>query len=105
MLLIAPAAYHRLVEHGEDSERFHRVASGLLLAALVPLALGIAGDLLVVVRKVTTSVPTAVAAAVTCLLVLGGAWFGFTLHRRGRDAALAVEGDEGSRHGTDRHAA
>src|SRR4051812_6529576 len=37
--LIAPAAYHRIVERGEDTERFHRVAGRFLLAAMAALAL------------------------------------------------------------------
>ena len=87
VLLIAPAAYHRIVERGEDTESFHRVASGFVLAAMVPLGLGIAGDLFVVVRKITTSVPLALAVAGAALALLYGAWFGFTLYRRRRDGS------------------
>src|SRR5437588_2916150 len=43
VLLIAPAAYHRLAESGEDTEHFHRAASRLVLAALVFLAPGMCG--------------------------------------------------------------
>ena len=43
ILLLTPAAYHRIVEEGEDTEHFHRFASRIVLAATVPLALGIAG--------------------------------------------------------------
>lgn len=35
VLLIAPAAYHRIHKAGDNTERFHRVASRLMLAALV----------------------------------------------------------------------
>ena len=59
ILLMTPAARHRLVEGGADSEAFHRFASRLLLAAMVPLALGIAAEFAVVVRRVTDSVPLA----------------------------------------------
>lgn len=45
VLLITPAAYHRIHEAGEDTEHFHRVASRLLLTALVFLGPGMAGDL------------------------------------------------------------
>src|SRR5215213_11866543 len=44
ILLMTPAAYHRIVEQGEQTERFHRFASRILLWSLVPLALGISGD-------------------------------------------------------------
>jgi hypothetical protein len=44
ILLMTPAARHRLAEGGEDTEAFHRFASRLLLTAMVPLALGIAAE-------------------------------------------------------------
>ena len=89
ILLIAPAAYHRIVEEGEETEHFHRVASRLILASMVPLALGICGDLFVVVRKVTESVTAAIAGACLMLLIFYGLWFGFTLYRRSRRASPA----------------
>src|SRR6202023_546516 len=58
VLLMAPAAYHRIVYAGEDSEDMHRVGSVLVTAATVPLALGLAGDVYVVVTKIMGS-PTA----------------------------------------------
>jgi hypothetical protein len=54
ILLMTPAAWHRLVEHGEHTEGFHRFASAMLLAALVPLALGLCGDFYLVADKVTS---------------------------------------------------
>ena len=102
VLLIAPAAYHRIVERGEDTPAFLRFASGVLLASLVTLGLGMAGDLYVVVGKITQSRPVAVSAAVLSLAVLYGAWFGFTAARR-RHAAGAPPGPDGAR--DRRHAA
>ena len=69
MLLITPAAYHRLVERGEETEHFHRFASKVLVAALVPLALGMAGDVYVVVQKVTESLLVSVVSALVVLAV------------------------------------
>src|SRR5947209_12982895 len=40
-LLISPAAYHRLVEHGEDTEQIHRYTSRLIGFALLPFALAL----------------------------------------------------------------
>jgi Family of unknown function (DUF6328) len=80
ILLMTPAAYHRIVEHGEDTEHFHEIASWLLLASMVPLPLGICGDLYVVIRKVTGSIPLAVVSAFVALLLFYGLWFGFTLY-------------------------
>jgi hypothetical protein len=90
VLLMAPAAYHRIVERGEETERFHRFASAMVLAATVPLALGLAGDLYVVVRKSLDSVPWAVAAALACLVCCYGLWFGFTLVMRARKSSRAT---------------
>ncbi|MGB7922369.1 MAG: DUF6328 family protein [Pyrinomonadaceae bacterium] len=82
ILLMAPAAYHRIVEEGRDTEHFHRVASRFLIAAMIPLALGICGDLFIVVRKVTESVATAITSAALALLFFYGLWFGYTLMRK-----------------------
>jgi len=83
-LLMTPAAYHRVVEQGEETEHFHKVASRLLLAATVPLALGLTGDCFVVVRKVLDSIPAALVAAGLNLLLCLGLWFGFSLVQRAR---------------------
>ena len=85
VLLMTPAAYHRLVERGEETEHFHRFASRVLVAAMVPLALGVAGDFFVVVRKITESTTSAALAAVVSLLFFYGLWFGFTIYRRSRE--------------------
>src|SRR6185369_5823718 len=39
ILLMTPAARHRIVEKGEETEGFHQFASRTLLAAMIPLAL------------------------------------------------------------------
>jgi DMSO reductase anchor subunit len=82
VLLMTPAAYHRIVERGEETEHFHRFASKLLVAALVPLALGLAGDVYVVVQKVTDSLLVSVVSALVILAVFWELWFGLTLYRR-----------------------
>jgi DMSO reductase anchor subunit len=82
VLLITPAAYHRLVEEGEETEHFHRFASKILIAALVPLALALAGDVYVVVQKVSESQLVSVVSALVVLAVFWELWFGLTLYRR-----------------------
>lgn len=82
VLLIAPAAYHRLVETGQDTERFHKVASQLLLAALVFLAPGMAGDLFVVIRKFTGSEALAAWTSILMLLAFYFLWFGVSAWKR-----------------------
>jgi hypothetical protein len=77
VLLITPAAYHRIVYQGEDSEKFLRLAGRFVIAAMVPLALGLAGDLLVVTWLVTHSAPVALATSAVALILLLGFWFGY----------------------------
>jgi hypothetical protein len=84
VLLITPAAYHRIVERGEETEHFHRLASRFVLAAMVPLALGLSADLLIVVYKISRSYPAAFVAAAASLATFFGLWFGLTLALRRR---------------------
>jgi hypothetical protein len=99
ILLMTPAAYHRLVEEGENSEHFHRTASRLLLAAMVVLPLGVCGDVFVVVHKVTDDFGLALGAAVGLLALCYGLWFGYTAYRRaerGRPAAARRRSEAGA---------
>ena len=82
ILLMTPAAYHRIAEHGEDTEEFHSVASRLLLASMVTLPIGICGDLFVVVRKVTNDSTISAVSSFFALAVFFGLWFGFTIYRK-----------------------
>ena len=84
ILLIAPAAYHRLAEHGEDTETMHRVASWFLISGLVFLGPGMAGDLLVALAKVTGAIALPTTIAVVLLLACYGLWFGASLWRSRR---------------------
>jgi hypothetical protein len=82
VLLMTPAAYHRIVERGQETEHFHRFASKMVVAALVPLALGLSGDVYVVVQKVTDSQLVSIVSALVILAVFWELWFGLTLYRR-----------------------
>lgn len=82
ILLMTPAAYHRLAEDGRMSERFHRLAGRLLLLAMLPLALGIGGDLYVLADRVTGSAALAGALAAVTVLFYLSLWFGYPLYRR-----------------------
>ena len=82
VLLIAPAAYHRIHEAGDDTERFHRVASRLMLAALVFLSPGMAGDLFLVIANVTHLPTLASWVAGALLLAFYGLWFGVSSWRK-----------------------
>jgi hypothetical protein len=82
VLLMTPAAYHRIVEEGEETAHFHRFASRILIAAMIPLALGVCGDFFVVMRKVIVSSTYSIIAAVLMLVFFYSLWFGLTLYRR-----------------------
>jgi hypothetical protein len=92
VVLIAPAAYHRIHEAGEDTEHFHRVASGLLLAALVFLGPGMAGDLFLVIAKVTRSPSTGALLAGLLLLAFYILWFGVSSWRKNNAAPRRDKG-------------
>ena len=75
MVLMAPAAYHRIVESGRDTERFHDFASRMLLVALALFGPGFSGDMYVVLIR--AGLPgAAVPVALALLLAFYLAWFG-----------------------------
>jgi magnesium-transporting ATPase (P-type) len=84
ILLMSPAAYHRIAERGEDTVRMHKFASVLLLAAMITLPIGICGDVYVVLYKVTSSLPASIGIAIAVLAFFYGIWFGFTTYRRAK---------------------
>ena len=91
ILLMAPAAYHRLVYAGEDTEEFHKMGSHAVTAATIPLALGIAADVFVVVSKVLGSLPLALVGAGATAAGFVGLWHIYPLILRARaDAARAA---------------
>ncbi len=84
ILLITPAAFHRIAEHGMDSERLVRLTGWFVMGATIPLGAAMAGEVYVVILKVMESFSMAVVAAVGTFVGSMGLWFGFTLLRRDR---------------------
>jgi len=74
VVLITPAAYHRIVNDGRDTEAFARNAARWLMISTVLLAAGIAADLLVVVEKITGSAAAGMAVAGGAALLLLCLW-------------------------------
>ncbi|MEP6767146.1 MAG: DUF6328 family protein [Acidobacteriota bacterium] len=87
VFLMAPAAWHRIVEEGRDTERLETVASRFLLAALVFLGIGLSLDLYVVCVSALRSPPLGLVASACALVFVFGLWFGYTIFRRARDRA------------------
>lgn len=85
ILLMTPAAVHRIGFQGEDDPLFLRIGSRLVVASSVPLAAGIAADVAVVFFKATENEVAALTAALAALVVLLGFWLGYPLWLRSRN--------------------
>ncbi len=75
VLLIAPAAIHRMAFRGRDSERFHTIGSWIVSAALLPLIVGITGDLYIAMLRTLQSATAALAGACAAGLLLLSLWY------------------------------
>jgi hypothetical protein len=75
LLLIAPAALHRVAFAGEDDERFLEIGSRILTVALAPLALAIATDLTVAALVLFDRASVALASGAVALIALLAVWF------------------------------
>ena len=82
ILLITPAALHRLSFGGEDSVSFLRIGSAFVIAAPLFLAGGIALEAYVVMQKAEASQGWAAIAAGASFLVLFGLWYALPLALR-----------------------
>jgi hypothetical protein len=91
ILLMAPAAYHRIVYDGEDAAAFHRTGSRFVTWSTLPLALGLACDVFVVATRIVPSTLGAALAAAAVLAPLVGCWHALPLiARRRRQTASRV---------------
>jgi hypothetical protein len=82
VLLMAPAAYHRIVYAGDDSPEFHRTGSVMITVATVPLAIGVAADVYVVMAKVFESSTAGGAIALAVLVGYVALWHVYPAIRR-----------------------
>lgn len=78
LLLMMPAAYHRIALDGEHTEGFHRIAGRLLLGAMAALAPGLAAAVWIVVERVSTERVWGITAATCTIVIFYGMWFGWT---------------------------
>ena len=96
ILLIAPAAYHRIAYGGEDVASFHRTGSRLVTIATLPLALGLSCDVFVVGTRIIESTPAAAGAALAVLGLLVGCWLVLPLVVRQRRSARTLTSEVGA---------
>jgi hypothetical protein len=89
ILLMAPAAFHRITYEGESTEGFHALGSALILGAAVPLALGIVCEMYVAVAKALDGSLFGLAAAAAAAAILAGVWLCVPLMLRARGGTLA----------------
>ena len=82
IIMMTPAALHRLSFGGEDSARFLRMGSALVISGPGFLAAGIAAEIYVVFIKALDSPRAAVAASIAALLPLVGFWYAWPLALR-----------------------
>jgi hypothetical protein len=75
ILLIAPAAFHRITLQGQDSESFFRLGSAFVTAALLPLALAISGDIYVAVARIANGTAIGALAAALSLIFYLAFWY------------------------------
>jgi Family of unknown function (DUF6328) len=85
ILLMTPAALHRLSFGGEDSASFLRIGSAFVIAAPLFLAGGISLEAYVVMQKVDEG-QGAAAAGGASFLVLAGLWYALPLALRSWNA-------------------
>ena len=82
VLLMTPAALHRIAYDGENSSSFFRIGSALVVAAAFPLAVGIAADICVVGFKITGGTQLAPLIGCLSLAMLLMFWFIYPLWLR-----------------------
>jgi hypothetical protein len=83
ILLMTPAALHRITFAGEDTPLFFWLGSAFVIAAPLPLAVGIAGDLYVASAKAAESATLGAALSIGAFVVLLVLWYALPLILRG----------------------
>ena len=86
IILITPAAYHRQMEVQDVTEGFIHLATRLILASMIPLALSICLDFYLISRIILNDVALSLLFSTLLLLLFLAFWFGLprieALHRR-----------------------
>jgi hypothetical protein len=75
ILLMMPAALHRISFAGEDDPLFLQLGSAVVVAATVPLAFGMAGDIYVATAQASQSQVLGIGLAVGIFVTLAVLWY------------------------------
>jgi hypothetical protein len=84
ILLICPAAVHRIALNGADDQRLHAAGSLLISAALLPLAAGLSCDLWVALTILFGQGSAALIGALAAFGLVLSLWFVMPLFLKGR---------------------
>lgn len=84
-MIMAPAAYHRIVEEGSVSRFFVHFISWMVAAAMVPLMIALCLEVHLIGSIILDERWIGVAMAEALFVVFAGLWFVFPLARRGHD--------------------
>jgi len=101
ILMIMPAAIHRLAFEGEDDPTLHALGSRIITIALLPLAFAISCDMGVALFKLIGDIAIASFGALLVGLTLVGLWYllPLLLRRRLRSAAHLEKHDADAENG------
>jgi hypothetical protein len=86
ILLLAPAAFHRLAFDGKDMPIVHTIGSIFVTAALAALAVGIGAEVMVAMGALTERSDVGAMVGGGVLLVLLGLWYAWPLAIRVRES-------------------
>lgn len=82
ILLLAPAAFHRIAEYGKDSHRLHVLTTKMIIIAMATLGLGLAVDLFVVVSVILQSILIGMVVALVVAFLCAFLWYIYPFSRR-----------------------
>jgi hypothetical protein len=83
-IIMAPAAYHRIVEQGSVSLFFVSLISWLIAAAMVPLAIALSLEVYVVGTVILGERALSAIVAAVLVVIFAALWFGFPFVMRNR---------------------
>ena len=75
ILLMAPPAFHRIVEEGEETERLHSFSENVVFIATTPFACSLTCDFYVATRMVSNNSRGSLVAAVVLFGLCAGSWY------------------------------
>jgi hypothetical protein len=90
IVMMTPAALHRMSFAGEDSSRFLRMGSALVTVGPAFLAAGISAEIYVVFLKALSSWQMAITASIAAAIVLAALWYVWPLALRSSCRVIAL---------------